>query len=140
MASKSAPSRRKTTAIKDKFKWGEALVSGLVGYFAKPALISSGLPRLLVNASPTYAGIVNKGYAEDPDDNGPWAASGAGFLTKTTGLALAGKTAYDMTKRAPTERDISIKLPMALGLIADPNETGEGSGLGGGSSSGRDWV
>lgn len=106
----------KSADMMKKIKWGEAGVMGLLGYFVGPALQKSGIANAVGSELASKSSMMgNLLYHEGSGIPGEQMAKlGGGLLTVDV--------LHDVVKKygQVDDKDINVKIPLALGMILDP--------------------
>lgn len=130
------------TQILGKVKLLEALLFGLAGYISGKALMNTGIPAAVYQASANgggrWAKIIDNGYSSwETFGSGanPFAYGGVGFLIKTLGFLLGGYTVgHAIHTKQVSGTAMNVMGPLSLGMMLDP--VGDASGGGGSANQG----
>lgn len=111
-----------------KMRWGEVILSAIVGYEGGNVLNSTGLPNMLSSAN---AKLGDAMYQQSiAMKNAGYSVPGYGtVINKDLGLVAIVKSAYDVVKKHKLDDvDKNILIPYAVGTIFDKKVTGSGDG------------
>jgi hypothetical protein len=140
MAAKTAKSSGGSHRLQDlakRFRWGEAVVSAIVGYLAPNAVEASGIPQALYNLSPRIKSFEDNLWEDmggSSNPNNPMNGYGVPLVAKGGAIAGLGKWGHDyVTKGRISDAKLNVGVPFLLGVLLDDvdSPTGGFAGSGG---------
>ena len=123
-AKRTVASKAKGMFGTGKIRWGEAVLSALVGFFGGRIMASTPVPAVVAQkymAEGNPNNVLNVAYGAMPE----YAYDPAGWVSDETvrglGFLAIAKAGYDVVKKGRLERaDIDVGIPFAIGAIMGP--------------------
>lgn len=109
-----------------KIRWGEALLSGIIGYEGSTILDSTGLPVVLSN---TQVGKYLYDQSVAMKSAGVSDVTYGKVINKDLGFVALAKVGYDVIRgKRLADMDINVLVPYAIGTVFDPQKKLSGGG------------
>lgn len=122
--------RMRSVSRKSGLKWGEIILSALVGWKGDYILQPVGQPIATAMFKSQYGAEYLGPFIDK--QNGDVALGTAEGVNKALGLASVGKVAYDIVKhKRMNDTDLNILLPYAIGTVFDGPESSVSGSSGG---------